>query len=206
VRDQVPPQYPVSAKMRLGFDDPSVIDENAKRAEQGGANWITIHGRTKTQGYIPPAYWEPIGRVSQSLSIPVIANGEINSIESFRRCREITGCIHFMIGRAALSRPSLTRAIRKEMNLPIHAEGMEFPNTPEPLFWAKTFLEYSKFQPQVNRLKQWARYLHSQKSMDGFDEIKSLDSVEKILNYLSQTPVDPKSSLKAGAPLSQIES
>ena len=117
VRDRVPSHLPVSAKMRLGFADPEAIYENAKRAEQAGANWITIHGRTKTQGYIPPAYWKPIGKVKQSVSIPVVANGEIWSIEDFKKCREETGCIHFMIGRGALARPTLAKEMRKELGL-----------------------------------------------------------------------------------------
>ena len=56
VRDALPGHIPVSAKLRLGWDSHDPIHENARRAEQGGASWIAIHGRTKTQGYMPPAH------------------------------------------------------------------------------------------------------------------------------------------------------
>ena len=81
IRDAVPAEIPVSAKLRLGWDSIDAIDENAEMAAEGGANWITIHGRTRVAGYAPPAYWEPIGRVRKRLNIPVVANGDIWTIE-----------------------------------------------------------------------------------------------------------------------------
>src|SRR5579884_1862682 len=60
VRDAVPAWVPVSAKLRLGWDDPEDVHANAERAVEGGASWLTIHGRTKAQGYRPPASWGPI--------------------------------------------------------------------------------------------------------------------------------------------------
>ncbi len=189
VRDAVPARFPVSAKMRLGFDDPSVIDENARRAEQGGASWITIHGRTKTQGYQPPAYWRPIGRVAQALSIPVVANGELWTIEDFRRCREETGAIHFMIGRGALAVPNLAEEMRRELGIPVQEtpDPLRFPDDDQPRSWARVFREYSRLQPSGNRIKQWARYLHSRKNAPWWDGIKSLQGTEEILRFLDQS-------------------
>ena len=57
IRAALPPDIPVSAKLRLGWDSLEAIDENADMAAEGGAAWITIHGRTRIQGYRPPAYW-----------------------------------------------------------------------------------------------------------------------------------------------------
>jgi tRNA-dihydrouridine synthase C len=57
VRNSVPKGTPVSVKMRLGFDSPALCVENAKAAEEGGAEFLTVHARTKTDGYRPPAYW-----------------------------------------------------------------------------------------------------------------------------------------------------
>jgi tRNA-dihydrouridine synthase C len=190
VRDAVPSQYPVSAKLRLGFDDPKAVHENARRAEQGGAAWIAIHGRTKTQGYIPPAYWQPIGEVTRALSIPVIANGEIFSIEDFRRCREETGAIHFMIGRGALAKPHLASQMRKELGLSLVAvpDPITLPIDGNPRDWAEAFLAYSEIQPSEKRLKQWVRYLASKQSILWWDEIKGLGSVTEILNHLRQLP------------------
>lgn len=194
VRDRVPSHLPVSAKMRLGFADPEAIYENAKRAEQAGASWITIHGRTKTQGYIPPAYWKPIGKVKQSVSIPVVANGEIWSIEDFRKCREESGCIHFMIGRGALARPTLAKEIRKELGLELSVSGgkaFEFTEDLNPRTWASIFTQYAELQPSEKRIKQWVRYLAHQRPVSWWDPIKGLGSTREILNFLSQLPESP---------------
>lgn len=206
VRDVVPAHLPVSAKLRLGFDDPEAIHENAKRVEAGGASWITIHGRTKTQGYTPPAYWKPIGRVSRSLSIPVVANGEIWSIEDFRTCQEESSCVHFMLGRGALAVPGLARRIRKELGLnPAGGSpDLEFPVSPEASAWGRVFREYSQLQPSEKRLKQWARYLHSRGSISWWDEIKGLGSVEEILTRLGRPSEAPTFSEPATGHPSQI--
>ena len=94
VRQRVPKAIPVSVKLRLGWDSIDSIHRNAEEAAAGGADWLTIHGRTKVQGYTPPAYWKPIGEVQKRLGIAVVANGEIWSLEEFRRCRDETGCEH----------------------------------------------------------------------------------------------------------------
>ena len=189
VRDQVPAAIPVSAKMRLGFADPEAIYENAIRAEQAGANWIAIHGRTKMQGYTPPAYWKPIGKVRASVSIPVIANGEIWTIEDFKKCREETGAIHFMIGRAALTYPTLAKKIREELGIPLlvpENQAFHFSEELSPQTWAKTFEEYAKVQPSEKRIKQWVRYLAQKREVPWWDAIKTLGSTQEILNYLNQ--------------------
>ena len=196
VRDAVPSIYPVSAKMRLGFDDPSAIYENAKRAEQAGASWITIHGRTKTQGYIPPAYWKPIGEVKRSVSIPVVANGEIWSLADFRRCQEETGAIHFMLGRGALAVPNLAREIRRELGLDViqTPQPLSFPDSPSAQAWAGVFEEFSKLQSSDKRLKQWTRYLASKNEVSWWNEIKVMGSVEGILGRMKQFPDQPSSA------------
>ena len=194
VRDRVPANIPVSAKLRLGFADPEAVHENAKRVEQAGASWITIHGRTKTQGYIPPAYWKPIGKVRASVSIPVVANGEIWSLEDFRKCREETGSIHFMIGRAALAQPTLAKKIREELGLkPCIPESQAFHFTEDlnPKTWAKIFAGYAEIQPSEKRLKQWIRYLSLKRNVSWWEPVKSLGSTQEILNYLNEAPETP---------------
>ncbi len=188
VREAVPLELPVSAKLRLGFDNPEAIYENAKRAQAGGASWITIHGRTKTQGYIPPAYWKPIGAVAKTLSIPVVANGEIWSLDDFRRCREDSGAIHFMLGRGALAVPGLALQIRKELGLSEAGTGadLSFPELPGARAWQDVFSKYSEVQPSEKRMKQWARYLHSRNTIDWWDGIKGLESTSEILTHLGR--------------------
>ena len=65
VRDAVPNTVPVSAKMRLGYNDKSQALENALALQAGGVSWLTVHGRTKLEGYRPPAHWHWIGRIRE---------------------------------------------------------------------------------------------------------------------------------------------
>lgn len=118
VRAAVPAAVPVTVKIRLGFEDPSVCLENARAAEEAGASWLTVHCRTKTDGYKAPAYWEWMPRIREVTSIPLIANGEIWTPADFECCREVTGCDRFMIGRGAIANPHLFNSIRERHEKP----------------------------------------------------------------------------------------
>lgn len=111
VRQAVPDTVPVTAKMRLGYLDGELAIDNAKAIEDAGANGIAIHARTKLQGYKPPAYWEDIVAIREAISIPVVANGDIFTVEDAERCRTITGCNDIMVGRGVLRDPDLPKAI-----------------------------------------------------------------------------------------------
>ncbi|MFW9605308.1 MAG: tRNA dihydrouridine synthase, partial [Pseudomonas sp.] len=91
VRRCVPPTVPVTAKMRLGFDSPDSALECAQALVDGGASMLVVHARTKMDGYKPPAHWEWVARIQAVVSVPVYANGEIWSVDDWRRCREISG-------------------------------------------------------------------------------------------------------------------
>jgi tRNA-dihydrouridine synthase C len=112
VREAVPSHIPVTAKMRLGFEDTTLCLENARALQEGGMQKLTVHARTKKQGYKPPAHWEWIAQIKEVITIPVIANGDITDLESLRRCQEITGCEEFMIGRQALKNPHIFRELQ----------------------------------------------------------------------------------------------
>ena len=114
VRNAVPAHIPVTTKMRLGFEDTSLCLENAQAFEEGGSAALTVHCRTKVQGYKPPAHWEWINKIKEAIDIPVIANGDISDLASLKKCHEITGCDRFMIGRAALKNPHLFSELRKQ--------------------------------------------------------------------------------------------
>ena len=96
---------PVSVKTRLGWASEGEILRFAPLLEQAGVDALTIHGRTKKQGYSGQANWEAIAKVVKLLSIPVIANGDIKNSEDIKKCLEITGADGVMIGRAALGNP-----------------------------------------------------------------------------------------------------
>ncbi len=110
VRQAVPSDIPVSAKIRLGYTDTSRMDDIKGAIAASGADWLTIHARTKTQGYKPPAYWEKIQGFN-SLDIPVIANGEIWNIEQAQQCMVQSGTNHLMLGRGAVTRPDLVAKV-----------------------------------------------------------------------------------------------
>jgi tRNA-dihydrouridine synthase C len=115
VRKALPPVIPVSAKIRLGWDNPNDVDVIARAVEEGGANWITIHARTKQERYQPGVHWDAVARVKSRLSIPVVANGDLFTAEDVTRCIAETGCNHFMIGRGILKDPFLAHDIRASL-------------------------------------------------------------------------------------------
>jgi tRNA-dihydrouridine synthase B len=103
---------PVTVKTRIGWDDNEInILEFAQRMQDTGAQMMTIHGRTRSQGYNGKARWDWIGKVKEILSIPVIANGDIFSVESALRCLQETGADGVMCSRGTLGYPFLVGEI-----------------------------------------------------------------------------------------------
>ncbi|HIK44513.1 MAG TPA: tRNA dihydrouridine synthase DusB [Leptolyngbyaceae cyanobacterium M65_K2018_010] len=103
---------PVTVKTRIGWDDDHLnAVEFGRRMEAAGAQMLTLHGRTRCQGYQGPARWDWIARVKAALSIPVIANGDIVSVESACRCLEQTGADGVMCSRGSLGYPFLVGEI-----------------------------------------------------------------------------------------------
>ncbi len=186
MRSAVPSEIPVSAKLRLGWDSIDSIDENAAMACEGGASWLTIHARTREQGYAPPVYWKHVGRVRRTLPVPVVANGDIWTLEDFRQCREETGCIHFMIGRGALANP---------LRLP-HQIAHELGIGPEPsaasdwitLFWS--LVSYidggSGSKLSLARLKQWISLAHKFGDFPYFHELKRSETCDGFFEALER--------------------
>lgn len=104
---------PITVKIRKGWDDLQVnAVELAKIAEQNGAAAIAVHGRTKQQLYSGKADWDIIKDVKQAVSIPVIGNGDVDSVESCIEMYKYTGCDLVMIGRGSYGRPWLFGQIR----------------------------------------------------------------------------------------------
>lgn len=120
---------PVTVKIRKGWDDDSVnAVEVAKICESAGAAAITVHGRTRQQYYKPPVDYDIIRAVRESVSVPVIANGDIDSTERAKEVMDITGCDLVMIGRATLGNPwifSQINAYLENPNVKIHTPDLE---------------------------------------------------------------------------------
>lgn len=120
---------PVTVKIRKGWDDDSVnAVEVAKICESAGAAAITVHGRTRQQYYKPPVDYDIIKAVRESVGVPVIANGDIDSAERAKEVMDITGCDLVMIGRATLGNPwifSQINAFLENPNVKIHTPDLE---------------------------------------------------------------------------------
>jgi tRNA-dihydrouridine synthase C len=117
MRKVVPHDKTLSVKIRLGWDDPSCVHEIVDAIVLAGADELTIHARTKEDGYKAEAIkWHYIAQVKDRLvregkGLSIIANGEIWNMEDARKCREISGCDDLMIGRGALATPNLAAIV-----------------------------------------------------------------------------------------------
>jgi tRNA-dihydrouridine synthase C len=164
VRRAVPAQVPVSAKMRLGFNDDSRAEECAHAIAEAGADELVIHARTKAHGYRPPAYWERIAQVRESLPVgrrvPIIANGEIWTVADAQRCREVTGCDALMIGRGMVTDPGLALAIKADLQASRDPAPIGWPAL-VPLLAQFWFLVCTRLdaRSRPGRLKQWLNFL-----------------------------------------------
>ena len=159
VRRAVPAHLPVSAKMRLGFNDDTRAEECAQAIADAGASEIVVHARTKAHGYRPPAYWERVADVRAAVTIPVIANGEIWTVADALRCREVSGCKDIMLGRGMVTDPGLAWAVRGVTDGP--RDTSVTWHTLRPLlndFWALVATRVER-KHRAGRLKQWLNFL-----------------------------------------------
>ncbi len=116
---------PVTVKCRLGWDKGNInVVDFTKRMEQNGAAMVTVHGRTRAQLYSGTADWDYIRKVKESLSIPVIANGDVVDAVSALRCKKWTGADGLMIGRATFGDPWVFQQVKAALN------GEEIPERP----------------------------------------------------------------------------
>ena len=106
-------RIPVTVKMRLGFSDGSGAEaaQIARIAQDCGVDAVSVHGRTREQGYTGRADYEAIGRVKDAVRIPVIGNGDVVDAESARQLRRVAGCDGVMLGRGALGNPWIYREV-----------------------------------------------------------------------------------------------
>jgi nifR3 family TIM-barrel protein len=109
------PRARVTVKMRIGWDtDRLNAEEAAAAVAQAGVAWVTVHGRTRDQGFSGPVDLDAIGRVVRSVAVPVVGNGDVRDAASMQRMFSETGCAGVMVGRAALGRPWVFRELAAE--------------------------------------------------------------------------------------------
>lgn len=169
VRAAVPSDIPVSAKMRLGFKDKNLALENASALATGGVQWLTVHARTKTEGYKPPAYWHWIADIKKTVDIPVLANGEIWTPEQAKQCQEESHSDLLMIGRGLVATPDLARIIKEPGYQP-----MTWQQHLGLLETLAASLQHLTDKQLTDRMKQWLHYfsMHSAEIKGVFDQVK----------------------------------
>lgn len=159
VRQAVPPHIPVTAKMRLGYDDRSMGVACGQALEAAGASEIVIHARSKVDGYKPPAYWEEIAKVREAVNSHVIANGEIWTVEDYWRCRKVSGCDDVMIGRGLIARPDLAAQIKASQR----GEFLEHMAWHDVVALVREYASALQTRLEdrfvTGRIKQWLNYL-----------------------------------------------
>lgn len=127
-------ELPVTVKFRKGWDSSSVnAVEFAKRCQENGAAALAIHGRTREQMYAPPADWDIIAAVKEAVQIPVIGNGDVDSVESCMAMYRHTNCDLVMIGRGALGQPWLFRQIEEYVHTGSYSPAPEMAERMEVL-------------------------------------------------------------------------
>lgn len=181
VRASVPASIPVSAKMRLGYHDRSRMLDNAQAIASAGASWLTVHARTKAEGYRPPAHWQAIAQIRAAVALPVIANGEIWSPADAEQCRAQSGCEDLMLGRGAITHPDLALRLR-DGSRPV----MPWP---ELLQIQRAFIAQYAFSDiaAMARYKQWLGMLSlaHPEAAELFARVKKLRELEAIKACLS---------------------
>lgn len=175
---------PVSAKLRSGFEDTSLFIENLLAAEQSGLDFITLHPRTKKQGYLPPADWSLITQAKQILNIPVIGNGDILNVSDALNMLKTTHCDALMIGRGAIINPWIFHEIKAHFKKAKSPES--FSNFQ---LFLKTFISHlSKESPmknKINHLKQLSAFLFERTEKLKFQKKKFLTTQFTSLEKMS---------------------
>lgn len=149
---------PVTAKLRSGFDDISLFKENLCAAQESGIQFLTLHPRTKVDGYGPPARWDLIAEAKSLLKIPVVGNGDILTVQDALRMLKETHCDALMIGRGAIINPFIFHEIKSffsKANYRYSFEGLK--NYCEVYFSA--FPDDMQERMKINKLKQLMGFL-----------------------------------------------
>ena len=198
VRKAVPAHMPVSAKMRMGFNDKSLMRECALAMVENGACELVVHARTKVEGYRPPAYWELIPEIRAVVNVPVIANGEIWTVQDALRCREQSGCSDLMLGRGSVADPGLALAVRAAVadGVP-HSEAVP-AELPPAVSWAQLLPHLQRFWLMVcrdltpnqrgGRLKQWLNLMRRRypEAETAFQSVRALTKQHLVAEWLEQ--------------------
>ncbi|MGR5114039.1 tRNA dihydrouridine(16) synthase DusC [Photobacterium damselae] len=187
VRQAVDPTKPVTAKIRLGWDDPNHCFEIADAIAQAGADEITVHGRTKEDGYrAEEIKWDYIHQLQQHSPISIVANGEVWNYQDGQQCIATTGTQSLMVCRGAINLPNLGNVIK------YNADHMPWTEVLDLLLHYSTFeIKGDKGLYYPNRIKQWFAYLRHEypQAKALFADIRRHNKAQPIVDILTQARV-----------------
>jgi tRNA-dihydrouridine synthase C len=197
VRHAVPASMAVSAKMRLGYNDASRAVECAQALADGGATELVVHARTRADAYRPPAYWERVNDIRLAVSISVVANGEVWTVDDAARCREASGTDLLMLGRGMVVDPGLAQAILAG-NTSGGPDAHPFALTWQELlpqlgaFWLLVCARLERKQ-QAGRLKQWLNFLRRKypQAQAAYLELRTTNDPQVIHRWMAAQCVLP---------------
>lgn len=189
LRGRLPAHIPLTAKMRLGYEDKSWALECACAIAEGGACGLTVHARTKAEAYEPPAHWEWIRKIRDTVNIPVTANGDVFSLQDYIGIKTISGCNSVMLGRGAVIRPDLARQIKQYEN----GGPVKDTDFAEVSKWIRQFFELCLTKEANNkyplaRLKQWLGMMKKEfaAAQNLFDRVRTVKDADEVRNILAE--------------------
>lgn len=185
VREALPAPIVVSAKMRLGYDDTELMLDNARAIEEAGATELTVHARTRAQGYAPPAHWHELARIRSAISIPLIANGDVWTPADYQSCSQIAGTADIMLGRGAIRHPDLARRIRQNAETPL---GWPLLSQLISQFWSEVRADMPE-KYCAGRLKQWLNHLRvahpgAERLWQGVRAERSIQALDALIHAM----------------------
>ncbi|WP_070963638.1 tRNA dihydrouridine(16) synthase DusC [Vibrio sonorensis] len=183
-REAVSDDIPVTAKIRLGWENPNDCFEIVDAIESAGANQITVHARTKQGGYkASEIKWPYIDMIRQRTSVPLIANGEIWNYQDGQACIETTGIDSLMVCRGAFNVPNLGNVVK------YNHQPMPWSQVVELLLTYSTYeIKGDKGLYYPNRVKQWFSYLRQQypEAAELFREIRTYNKATPIVEHITR--------------------
>ncbi|CAM4032983.1 tRNA dihydrouridine(16) synthase DusC [Vibrio neonatus] len=183
-RAAVPSEIPVTAKIRLGWENPDDCFEIVDAVENAGASELTIHARTKVGGYkADQIRWDYLQKIRQHTKMPLIANGEIWNYADGQRCQGTTGIDSLMVCRGSFNVPNLGNVVKHNHAVMPWVEVVAL------------LLKYSEYEMKgdkglyyPNRVKQWFSYLRQQypEAKELFHNIRKFNTAEPIVDYIQR--------------------
>ncbi len=182
---------PITVKFRLGWDSTSMNYESfARMCEDSGASMVTLHARTRAQGYKPGCKWEAFGELKQAVKIPVIANGDIVSLDDVRTVMDTYGVDGVMIGRGALGQPWIIGEMDQALKTGVAPQQITVEDRLEAAYeHARLLVEYKGEGSAVREMRRHLTdYVKGFQGASGFrgrlTAVSTLDEVRSILDEI----------------------